>query len=223
MLQTILGIVLSKKARYTKKTPHSSEWAPKLFLRLIHHFRSAQVVDCAPAPSPLFVMAYRRRYSRSFRGKKDKYSVERTVFNTSYSSGITAFQNQTSTVVAPTSLQGMRKVKHLAIDIIADGDFDNSPNTFAFGYALYYVPAGTTVQQPNWNQTVGDLMPTNQFVISSGTFTTQNNPIRIRSRLSRNLNSGDAIFLTITNLDDIPSSSSPVSIHGFVSYAITLQ
>lgn len=223
MLQTILGIVLSKKARYTKKTPHSSEWAPKLFLRLIHHFRSAQVVDCAPAPSPLFVMAYRRRYSRSFRGKKDRYSVERTVFNTAFSAGTVAFQNQTSTVVAATSLQGMRKVKHLAIDIIADADRGTDLGTLSFGYALYYVPAGTTVQQPNWNQTVGDLMPTNQFVISSGTFTTQNNPVRIRSRLARNLNSGDAIFLTVTNLDDISSNTNPVNIHGFVSYAITLQ
>jgi len=64
-------------------------------------------------------------------------------------------------------------------------------------------------------------MPTNQFVISSGTFTTQNNPVRIRSRLSRNLNSGDAILLTITNLDAI--TETPCQIHGFVSYAITLQ
>ena len=204
----------------------NGEWAPKLFLRLIHHFRSAQVVDCAPAPSPLFVMAYRRRYSRSFRGKKDRYSVERTVFNTSFSGGTVAFQNQTSTVVAPTSLQGMRKVKHLAVDIIADDDETaTGVGNIPFGYVLYYVPAGTTVQPPNWNQTSGDLMPTNQFVISSGTFTTQNNPIRIRSRLSRNLNSGDAIFLTITNLDAIGTTSSArgCNIHGFVSYAITLQ
>lgn len=215
--------MLSKKAHYTKKTPHSSEWAPKLFLRLIHHFRSAQVVDCAPAPSPLFVMAYRRRYSRSFRGKKDKYSVERTVFNTVFSAGTVAFQNQTSTMVASTSIQGMRKVKHLAVDIIADGDNDPAAGSRPFGYVLYYVPHGTTVTPPNWNQVAGDLMPTNQFVISSGTFTTQNNPVRIRSRLSRNLNSGDAIFLTVTNLDDINQNYGPVNIHGFVSYAITLQ
>lgn len=148
--------------------------------------------------------SYRRRYNRSGR---DKYSVERSAGTISVGTTTT-----TTNVVPATTIQGMRKIKHMEIS------FSNTNTTLDSVYwALVYVPQGTT---PNGLQRDGgSLYEPNQFVIEAGVLDFTGGPLRIRSRLSRNLNSGDSIvLLTSTNV-----TTSSIEIAYVVKYAITLQ
>jgi len=150
---------------------------------------------------------YYRSTSRG-RGARDKYSAEHIAIATQANDDGDAI----TTVVAPTSLQGMRKVKHLTISLTS-----NSANA-NFRWALVYVPAGT---QPTPLAVVdaASIYEPNQFVMSCGTVDPNAGPIRISTRLSRNLNSGDGIALIIKT--DEPASHP--KFQGIVSYAITLQ
>ena len=116
-------------------------------------------------------------------------------------------------VVPATSLQGMRKVKHLRISL--------TPATTTAAqaditWALVYVPEG---YNPNvLDGTNGhSLYEPNQFVMAAGQVDPNAGPVRITSPISRNLNSGDQIILVLG------TGSGGVQITGVVEYAVTLQ
>ncbi len=145
---------------------------------------------------------YRRRYNRS----RDKYSVERMA-------GVASLGISTSSidVVPAVTFQGMRKVKHMEVS------FSNTSTTDSSVYwALVYVPQGTTAGSLQTGTT--SLYEPNQFVIEAGVLDFSGGPLRIRSRLSRNLNSGDSIALLL-----YPSGGSSLAVAYVVKYAITLQ
>ena len=150
-----------------------------------------------------------RRYrKRSFRGPRDKYSVEQSAFNLELTSASTTV----SQVVVPgVNLEGMRKVKHLTVSL---------QMTTAVGcwWALVYVPQGTS---PNaLNITSGQpLYEPNQFVMNCGVVDADAGPIRFTSPLSRNLNSGDSIVLLLRPTTSVTSNAA----NGVVRYAVTLQ
>ena len=145
---------------------------------------------------------YRRR---SYRGSRDKYSVEQTAGTLQTD----ALGDGGVTVVIPSTIQGMRKVKHLTISMA-----QNTAGTGLF-WALVYVPQGTTANKLNIDDTT--MYEPNQFVMNCGIFDVDAGPMRISTPISRNLNSGDSIALVLH------STSANASFSYVVRYAITLQ
>ena len=165
-----------------------------------------------------------RRYRRRRFGNRDKYSIEHTVFNTPSSGdwtkyaavGVTAPTQQISfPVLPPTVTQGMRKVKHFTMS------FNASDDTSPIAYALVYVPENYEVNRINLpgGGSAVELYEPNQFVISSGILDFSGGPLRIRSRLSRNLNSGDSVFLVFSTYQGVDNTT----VLAEITYAITLQ
>ena len=145
---------------------------------------------------------YKRYY---WRGNRDKYSVEsRGATLTTLGTG-----SGNALVVAQSNIQGMRKVKHLTISATTAAQV-------AFYWALVYVPGGTDPGElsPGGNS----MYEPNQFVMNMGIVDPSAGPIRIHSPVSRNLNSGDAIYLVIQTTD-----GTNASLFFTVRYAITLQ
>ena len=150
-------------------------------------------------------MPGRRRRSYIYRGNKDKYSVESKSFNVNPATGI-----QTEVVIVPsTSLEGMRKVKHIEVSMSSNSQTD------VLFWSLVYVPSGTDASV--MSQT-GSLYEPSQFVLCCGVLDFTAGPNRIRSPVSRNLNQGDSIRLLL-----LRGGAADMSLIGVVRYAITLQ
>lgn len=167
-----------------------------------------------------------RRYARPL-ANRSKYSIETSTSNQL----LTAMTTDGTTlyglaaVVAPTTIQGMRKVKHMQISLCLQ--HGATSYSIAGGapilWALVYVPAGqATVPAPN---TSGSVYEPNQFVIASGISDADAGPIRINTPLARNLNSGDSIMLTyrLLNGPAIANVDSTATIVTMTRYAITLN
>jgi len=164
-----------------------------------------------------------KRFFRKRYGPKNKYSIEQTIVNTPSSStwelyaavGNLAATRQTAySILPPTDVQGMRKVKHFTIT------FTSTVDTQPFYYALVFVPSGYAPQRINLpNEGIAiDSYDANQFVISQGVLDFSGGPLRIRSPLSRNLNSGDSIYLLMATYNGVDAA-----ILASVQYAMTLQ
>ena len=154
---------------------------------------------------------FKKRYSRSSR---DKYSVEQTAMAV----GVGGAAQSAVAVVPASSTQGMRKIKHLTISV----SNTSGESVVATAYwALVFVPQGTT---PN-PLAVGTISSPasfyepNQYVMNCGVFDLTAGPTRISTPLSRNLNSGDSVYLIIAN----PDSTNSLTLACVVRYAITLQ
>ena len=170
-------------------------------------------------------MYKRKYYKRPI--NRDKYSIEQTNI---ISPPINEWPSVTSEdpthqassqyaipIVPPIEEQGMRKVKHLTISM----SNNTAGDTLPFFYSIVYVPQGYDPQPivvPASGYAVGNYQA-NQFVMSSGVVDFSAGPTRIRSRLSRNLNSGDAIYLILATTN----ASNTGYIVSQVQYAITLQ
>ena len=164
-----------------------------------------------------------RRYRRTNFRNRDKYSVEQTIINTPSSSTWQLYPASGNLddsrqidfpILPPTDTQGMRKIKHFLLSFTST--VDNQP----FYYALVFVPAGYEPQRinlPNEGTAVG-AYDANQFVISQGVLDFSGGPLRIRSPLSRNINSGDSIYLILATYDGVDAG-----ILASIKYAITLQ
>ena len=160
----------------------------------------------------------RRYYKRT--ANRDKYSVEHTTIRSpefdAWPATTTARQWAIN-ILPPTDIEGMRKVKHLTLTF---SNFGGVTEQYPIFYAVVYVPQGYDVNElyiPAIGQ-ANNLYEPNQFVMSSGVLDFSGGPLRIRSKLSRNLNSGDRIALALaTTL----TSGGPILSE--VTYAITLQ
>jgi len=118
-------------------------------------------------------------------------------------------------VVPPTTVQGMRKVKHIRISLSPEGTGPEGAAQSDVTWALVYVPEG---YNPNNLDGLNEhsLYEPNQFVMAAGHCDPNAGPVRISSPISRNLNSGDYIVLVIGTMVQ-------QQIRGVVEYAITLQ
>lgn len=167
-----------------------------------------------------------RRYSRAA-ANRAKYSIETTTSNTGMTSlavdGTSLYG--VAPVVAATTIQGMRKVKHMQVSVCLQ--HSAAAQTVAGGapilWALVYVPQGqATIPAPS---TAGSIYEPNQFVIASGIADADAGPIRINTPLARNLNSGDSIQLTYRLLNGaaVGTADPNAAIVTMVRYAITLN
>ncbi|PTB81994.1 hypothetical protein C9924_00985 [Alloalcanivorax venustensis] len=104
----------------------------------------------------------------------------------------------------------MRKIKHTTVTLSApliEGG--------VCSYALVYVPEGYNANP--LASVAGSVYEPNQFVMQCGIMDFTAGPIRIHSPISRNLNSGDSIWLVIG------TTGANTMISYFARYAITLQ
>ena len=149
---------------------------------------------------------YKKKYY--YPSSRDKYSVEQQsgVFELGAAGSQAVVQ-----IVPDTAIQGMRKVKHLTVSIAGDASGG------AGWWALVYVPQGTSPNTLNLTGTTGMYEP-NQFVMNCGTYDAAAGPVRFHSPVSRNLNSGDRIYLILANADTVARNYIYC-----VRYAITLQ
>ena len=164
----------------------------------------------------------RKYYRRVFR-KKNKYSHETVNIQTNNVSDWTVVPATTEftmdsyqfsiPIIRPTDVEGMRKIKNISISFSAGTDL-------VLYYYIVYVPQGyepQAIQVPGASQAVVGYSA-NQFIMGSGVLDFTGGPLRVRSPLSRNLNSGDSISLILAS----PFTSSN-SVMAQISYAITLQ
>lgn len=112
-------------------------------------------------------------------------------------------------VVAASNVSGMRKVKNFTIEINPIlYNTDLTPLSVPFIWAIIYVPEGQNPSRDFGNDSGGGtLYEPNQNVIMSGTGVTSQSSYRKVSRLARNLNSGDRIYLIFRLFNTLNISS----------------
>lgn len=160
---------------------------------------------------------YRRRYSTRRPLKTVKYSNETsnligplTITSTDTGSQINA------PLVSAVNTQGMRKAKNFTLKLIYGG---NTPLI----WALVYVPQGQTPSKLTRGSadTPASMYEPNQNVIMSGFIVPTYQQAQVyRTRLARNLNSGDSIQLLVaTALAGATVTEAPIG--ATLNYAIT--
>ena len=144
-----------------------------------------------------------RRGTRSV--KAVKYSNETYTQSVASNSGLLGDWNNSIplNLVPATQTAGMRKAKNFTLSM------QYTPFDAPVAFALVYVPEGQEPQPINraaWS--TSETAPTslyepNQNVILQGLLpTTCNGRLEFRTRLARNLNSGDTIYLVLRSIDD---------------------
>lgn len=120
------------------------------------------------------------------------------------------YQNQIE-IVPATLIEGVRQVARMTITLTS-----NEPGGYPIFWALCYIPEGTTASALFPNNTT--LFNPSNYVLASGVSDSNAGPIRISSRLRKNLNANDRIFLMTATTKQ--SAIDPVSYTGLVRYAI---
>ena len=162
---------------------------------------------------------YRRPLGRSryVLPKRTKYSVEQKNFQVTLPTTQINNLNQTALeLVEPIAIQGMRKVKHLMVNLALTGTTNNDTMNPLY-WAIVYVPQGTLIGNMQLN---GTMYEPNQYVMNCGVVDPTAGPIRFSSPLSRNLNSGDSIYLLV-GMNNL--SGMGINVCGCSKYAITLN
>ena len=154
---------------------------------------------------------YKRRVY--YRGAKKHYSVEQSAGTATTTSGT---GDAAIAVVPSVTAQGKRKVKHVTVSM---GHNSTSSSLGQLLYwALVYQPEGTSVNPLQYSSTSPgiSLYEPSQYVMDCGVFDFDGGPLRIHSRVSRILNSGDQIVLVIKSRD----ASGPQIYSYIVRYAV---
>ena len=130
------------------------------------------------------------------------------------------------TVVNPTNVEGMRKVKNISIQLsFSSLYFDKSDQQFKYTenqqilWAIVYVPKGS--EPGGLNEANGVLYSPPQFIMASGIYDCEQpgNTSRIFTPLSRNLNPGDGIAFVYKPRQLLYNGQ----FGAVINYAITLQ
>ena len=128
------------------------------------------------------------------------------------------------TIVPPTNIEGMRKVKNISIQLsyrsqyTIDGVVYNQEEQRIL-WAIVYVPKGSEPGQISITNGVFYSPP--QFIMASGIYDCDQpgNSSRIFTPLSRNLNEGDGIAFIYRPLKSLHFEQ----LSAVINYAITLQ
>lgn len=166
---------------------------------------------------------YSRRRYRIY--KKNKWSIEQRpgfIAGNGWATTTDTFLNRQALIpiVAATTQEGVRKAKNMSISIATPAKNSGELTNEAFYWALVFVPEGMT---PNELSSTGQLYQPSQYVISSGIVTGDQGKLRMTSRLAKNLNQGDAIYLLIGTNSNFVNGNTPESNYRFnylVRYAI---
>ena len=159
----------------------------------------------------------RRPYLRPVMPARNKYSIEQKSFqmDANITTAINSLYQNTFTIVEASTMQGMRKVKHIMCNLTTTALTPDTDSANPLYWAIVYVPQGTNIGALNLNNS---LYEPNQYVMNCGVVDPSAGPIRFSSPISRNLNSGDSIVLVIGKSYNLAAVYS-----GVVKYAITLN
>lgn len=156
----------------------------------------------------------RRTFKRSRPLKTMKYENETKSIGATIPIEANSFTPTKIIICQNTDVQGVRKVKNFYLEMAFHSD--------AIGYyALIYEPAGqqaNTLIQAGPNQAV-DIFQPNQNIIFAGTILDSGSDIKRKTRLSRNLNSGDSIVLIIYLMNPTAAAINIVT-QGVINYSI---
>ena len=150
-------------------------------------------------------------------GKRNKYSTMTYIISNGNPLG--AGYKPYFTIVPPTEVGGMRKVKNITIQLSYDGKLNESFSDNRILWAIVYVPKGSEPGEFNPNN--GILYSPPQFVMASGVYDCDQpgNSSRIFTPLSRNLNAGDGIAFVFNATKELYK----FQLSAVINYAITFQ
>ena len=159
-------------------------------------------------------------------GKRNKYATM-TYHMTNADPSLQGYRPY-FTIVPPTDVGGMRKVKNISIQLAFDSyytDTSTDPPTLQqtednrILWAIVYVPRGSEPGTIRTNNGIFYSPP--QFVMASGIYDTSQpgNSSRIFTPLSRNLNAGDGIAFVYAARNQLYKDQ----LSAVINYAITLQ
>lgn len=148
--------------------------------------------------------------------KKIKYSNETYSINypvAAQAAGVT----QNVVMIASIDNQGMRKAKNFSLKLFMPNmGTGETPQPGGLVWALVFVPQGTTVQDLHLGNTASaSIYEPNQNVIMSGV-ACSNQLVNAKTRLARNMNAGDAIYLVFQSYDN----NNNYSVGAVLNYAI---
>lgn len=161
----------------------------------------------------------RRRYApATYRPKREKYQF--VPFSMTVNPPPSADDKIAGTyqlVVPAFTIAGVRKVKNFDVNFVTN-------STDPLLYALVYIPEGAKPESfiPSINGTSAqdkftELFAANQWVIACGSIS-QGAQNRLRTRMSRNLNNGDTVWLYVWRINT--SSEEFVAVNATGSYVI---
>ena len=173
-------------------------------------------------------MPRRVRRHRVARLKTAKYSNETFGFAGVLESTTFGVHSIANSPVVPTlqngSFLGTRKAKNFTIRVYADNTIQtNSQNqertsSSCVLWALVYVPEGTVPSVPNLGSpnAPSSIYDPNQNVICSGISTSLGGTTTVKTRLARNLNSNDQLYIVLYDLQspnqagDVVKTQTPI-------------
>lgn len=157
----------------------------------------------------------------------ETYCAEMVLHNPGTTQGANAYL-KAPVVPMVNGVLGTRKIKNITIKFLVEectyhhtaGDADVRG---MITWALVYVPEGTTPADFTWgnNNNLASLYEPNQNIIMSG-FADSKQPVVAKTRLARNLNSGDTIALIImdNNYCIVVGETNDTSLAVQINYAI---
>lgn len=157
-------------------------------------------------------------------GKRNKYSTM-TYYVKNGNPSATNYKPY-FTVVPPTDIGGMRKVKNISIQLsFSSAYFDTQEEVLKYTenqqilWAIVYVPKGS--EPGTLNEANGIFYSPPQFIMASGIYDCEQpgNSSRIFTPLSRNLNAGDGIAFVYKPRQLLYDGQ----LSSVINYAITLQ
>lgn len=139
---------------------------------------------------------YRRR--RAY-GRKRKFNIENrpVSFESPLATENGYYQNQIP-IVPPSTIEGVRQVARMTVTLTGYQSTDGSDPSNIY-WALVYIPEGAVTSALFPNNTT--LFQPSNYVLASGIADSSAGPIRISSRLRKNLNANDQIYLLTATRD----------------------
>lgn len=161
-------------------------------------------------------------------GKRNKYQ-SMTFYATNPSRPNDPAYKWYFTIVNPTDVTGMRKVKNISIQLAYDASFNTGTSDEPvidyvrdqkIFWAIVYVPKGSLPDSLH-NTNGGIFYSPPQFVMASGVYDCDQpgNSSRIFTPLSRNLNAGDGIAFVFNATKELYA----YQLSAVINYAITFQ
>lgn len=150
-----------------------------------------------------------RYYRRKSYYRKRKYNIENRplYYQTPQNQENGYYQNQLQ-IVPPTATEGVRQVAHMTVTLT--GGTENS----SVWWALVYIPEGAVTSALFPNEAT--LFQPSNYVLASGIADSSAGPIRISSRIRKNLNASDQIYL-------LTATRAAGTYYGLVRYAIAFN
>lgn len=148
-----------------------------------------------------------RRYNR--RIKTVKYSNETQSVSGNWIIPEGGDQNLAINMIPAIAQQGVRKCKNFELSMVSE-PWSNEDTAPVF-WALVYVPQGTSPSQIQVGSSTNtaSMYEPNQNVIMTGIWPSNlTSMYKVKTRLARNLNSGDSIYLVLRNAGDIEENAS---------------